>query len=173
MCALFCCVLPAVGPDIFKFLFFKFRVVCIGSTGLKGYSVCIRSRIRTRPGVVNILGTMIHMCHSPCRSCTAVTSWAGLSISTFHSFNVTAAMRQDIATSVPSPHTTTCSLSKKSICSLAAVSRLARVIPQTTSLQRTSGCTLHKLNLGLHLHRDRQCGFNPWGTDQIFVTAIS
>lgn len=108
-----------------------------------------------RPRVVEILGSMIQcVCHSQCCSCTALTSWTGLSISTFHSSNVTAAMRQDIAASVPSPHTTTCSLSEKSICSLAAASRRARVIPQTTSLQRTSGCTLHKLNLGLHLHRD-------------------
>lgn len=98
---------------------------------------------------------------SQCCSCTAVTSWAGPSTSTFHSSNMTAAMRQDIAASVPSLHTTTCFLSEKSICSLAATYGLARVIPQSTSLQRTSGCTLHKLNLGLHLHRDRQCGFNP------------
>lgn len=94
-------------------------------------------------------------------------------MSTFHSFNVTAAMRQDIAVSVPSPHTTTCSLSQKSICSLAAASRLARVIPKTTSLQRTSGCTLHKLNRGLHLHRDRQSGFNPWGIDSINIAVTS
>ena len=115
-----------------------------------------------RPEVAKILGSMIQcVCHPQCCSCAALTSWAGLPISTFHSSNVTAAMRQDIAVCVPSLHTTTCSLSERSICSLAAASRLARVIPQTTSLQRTSGCTLHKLNLGLHLHRDGQCGFNP------------
>lgn len=89
-------------------------------------------------------------------------------MATFHSSNVTAAMRQDIAASVPSLHTTTRSLSVKSICSLAAASRMAQVIPQNTSLQRTSRCTLHKLKLGLHLHRDRQHRFNPWGTDQNF-----
>lgn len=116
---------------------------------------------QARPGVVRTLRSMIQcVCHSPCCSCTAATSWAGLSTSTFHSSNVTAAMRQDIAASVPSPRAATCSLSEKSICSLAAASRLARVIPQTTSLQRTSGCTLHKLNLGLHLHSDSHCGFN-------------
>lgn len=107
------------------------------------------------PGVMKILGSTLQcVCHSQCCSCSAVTSWEELSMSTFYSSNVTAAMRQDIATPVPSPHTATCSLSEKSICSLAAASQLARVIPQTTSLQRTSGCTLYKLNLGLHLHRD-------------------
>lgn len=111
------------------------------------------------PGVVRILGSMIQcLCHSQCCSCTAVTSWAGLSTPTSHSSNVIAAMRQDIAASVPSLHTTTCSLSEESICSLAAASRITQVIPQNTSLQRTSGCTLHKLKLGLHLHRDRHCG---------------
>lgn len=114
------------------------------------------------PGVVKILRSMIQcVYHSQCCSCSAVTSWARLSMSTFHSSNMTAAMRQGIAASVPSPHTTTCSLSQKSICSLAVASRLARVIPKTTSLQRTSGCTLHKLNRELHLHRDRQSVFNP------------
>lgn len=67
-------------------------------------------------------------------------------------------LQWDKAWSVPSLHTTTCSLSEKSICSLAAASRLAQVIPKTTSLERTSGCTLHKLNLGLHLRRNRHCG---------------
>ncbi len=150
-------ILPAVSLDIFliqgrvQWQHRAQRLQCL-------YGVTYQAR----PEVTKILGSMIQcVCHSQCCSCNTVTSWAGLSTSTFHSSNVTAAMRQDIAESVPSPHTTTCSLSVKSICSLAAASRLARVIPQTTSLQRTSGCTLHKLNLGLHLHRDRQCGFNP------------
>lgn len=97
-----------------------------------------------------------------------MTSWAGLATATFPSSNVTAAMRQDIAMSVPSLHTTTRSLSMKSICSLAVACRMAQVIPQNTSLQRTSGCTLHKLKLGLHLHRNRQYRFNPRGTDLFF-----
>lgn len=154
-------ILPAAVPDIFKPLFFNLAWCAVAAQAQRLqrlYGVTYQALLR----VVKILGSMIQcVYHSQSCSCSALTSWARLSISTFHSSNVTAAMRQGIAASVPSPNTTTCSLSEKSICILAATSRLARVIPQTTSLQRTSGCTLHKLNLGLHLHRERQSGFNP------------
>lgn len=70
------------------------------------------------------------------------------------------------------PRAVTCFLSERSICILFAASWLAWVIPQTTSLQRTSGCILHKLNLGLHLHRDTQSEFNPWDALQVAVLLL-
>ena len=48
-CDLSSFLLPAVGPDIFKPLFCKLRLVCSGSTGLRGYSVCVGSRISLAP----------------------------------------------------------------------------------------------------------------------------
>lgn len=113
-----------------------------GRDDIREHDIVCPSLLVLQPHCCRVLGQAVHT-------------------ATFHSSNVTAAMRQDIAASMPSLHTTACSLSEESICSLAAASRIAQVIPWNTSLQGTSSCTLHKLKLGVHLHRDMQCGFNP------------
>lgn len=118
---------------------------------------------------------ILRACHRQCCSCAAATSRAGACQPprfTAPSRRLVSRRPQPCAKSLHNPNPLA-SCRRRGICSLAAAAPAEpQVIPQNTSLQRTSGCTLHKLKAALHL-RGQGRSFNPGGAQFIFCFATA